>query len=66
MLTDFIAEFTYPIEVNAQEKQTLAEAEAAKRTNESSGPVWKLFVDDTSNAQESGARLVLVDHEPKN
>ena len=60
-LADFIAEFTYPVEVNAQEKQALVEAEAAEKTSEPSGPVWKLFVDGSSNAQGSGAGLVLRD-----
>ena len=60
-LADFIAEFTYPVEVNTQERQALVDTEAAEKTDEPNGLVWKLFVDGSSNAQGSGAGLVLVD-----
>ena len=61
VLIDFIAEFTYPVEVNAHEKQALAEEEVTEKTNELSGPVSRLFVYGSSNTQGTGAGLVLMD-----
>ncbi|KAM2257158.1 hypothetical protein ACFXTI_047431 [Malus domestica] len=58
-VADFIADFTYPVDIVSMLKEVVLLPSEAKKI-EPTAPAWSLYVDGLSNQQGCGAGLVLM------
>ncbi|KAM0957204.1 hypothetical protein ACFX2A_025888 [Malus domestica] len=58
-VADFIADFTYPIDIVSMLKKVVSLPSEAQKI-EPTAPAWSLYVDGSSNQQDCGAGLVLT------
>ncbi|KAM1464574.1 hypothetical protein ACFXTO_044206 [Malus domestica] len=58
-MADFIADFTYPIDIVSTPKEVISLSSEAQKI-ELTTPAWSLYVDGSSNQQGCGAGLVLT------
>ncbi|KAM1696492.1 hypothetical protein ACFXTN_028016 [Malus domestica] len=56
---DFIADFTYPVDIVSTPKEMVSLPSEAQKI-EPTAPTWSLYVDGSSNQQGCGARLVFT------
>ncbi|KAM2561478.1 hypothetical protein TB1_012544 [Malus domestica] len=58
-VADFIANFTYPVDIVSTPKEVVSLPSEAQKI-EPTAPAWSLYVDGSSNQQGCGARLVFT------
>ncbi|KAM2985847.1 hypothetical protein FF2_006193 [Malus domestica] len=58
-MTDFIADFTYPVDIVSTPKEVVTLLSESQKI-EPTAPSWSLYVDSSSNQQGCGAGLVLT------
>ncbi|KAM2058314.1 hypothetical protein ACFX16_030902 [Malus domestica] len=58
-MADFIADFTYPVNIVSTPKEVVSLPSEAQKI-EPTAPTWSLYVDGSSNQQGCGAGLVLT------
>ncbi|KAM2574826.1 hypothetical protein TB2_006730 [Malus domestica] len=58
-VADFIADFTYPVDIVSTPKEVVSLPSEAKKI-EPTAPAWSLYVDGSSNQQGCGVGLVLT------
>ncbi|KAM2888416.1 hypothetical protein FF1_012144 [Malus domestica] len=58
-VADFIADFTYPVDIVSMPKKMVSLPLEAQKI-EPTAPTWSLYVDGSSNQQGCGAGLVLM------
>ncbi|XP_068319798.1 uncharacterized protein [Pyrus communis] len=58
-IADFIAEFTYPVDISLTPEAVASSSPEAQKV-EPTLPVWTIYVDGSSNQQGCGAGLVLT------
>ncbi|KAM2993909.1 hypothetical protein FF2_045949 [Malus domestica] len=58
-MADFIADFTYPVDVVSTPKKVVSLHSKAQKI-EPTAPAWSLYVDGSSNQQGCGAGLILT------
>ncbi|KAM2869748.1 hypothetical protein FF1_017623 [Malus domestica] len=58
-VADFIADFTYPVDIISTPKEVVSLPSEAQKI-EPTAPAWSLYVDGSSNQQGCGAGLVLT------
>ncbi|KAM1600415.1 hypothetical protein ACFX15_024030 [Malus domestica] len=59
VVVDFIAHFTYPVDIVSMPKEVVSLHSEAQKT-EPTAPTWSLYVDGSSNQQGCGAGLILT------